>query len=85
MTYVSKGFAKAETPFGPLSGHTHIEVSDAGNDSAIIDFRCGHTPVRLVVAGANYLDLVRGLIDKASPHRREELNERLEHVLEAIA
>jgi hypothetical protein len=85
MSYVSKGFAKAETPFGPLSGHTHIEVTDAGNDSAVIDFRCGHTPVRLVVAGANYLDLVRALIDKASPHRREELNDRLEHVLEAIA
>ena len=85
MAHVSKGFAKAETPFGPLSGHTHIEVSDAGNDSAVIDFRCGHTPVRLVVAGANYLDLVRALIDKASPHRREELNDRLEHVLQATA
>lgn len=85
MAHVSKGFAKAETPFGPLSGHTHINVSDAGDDSAVIDFRCGHTPVRLVVAGANYLDLVRALIDKASPQRREELSDRLEHVLEATA
>ena len=85
MAHVSKGFAKAETPFGPLSGHTHIEVTDQGKDSAVIDFRCGHTPVRLVVAGGNYLDLVRALIDKASPHRREELNDRLEHVLKATA
>lgn len=85
MNYAAKGFAKAETPFGPLAGHTHIAVGDAGNDSVILDFRCGHTPVRLVVAGANYLDLVRAMIDKASPHRAEQLNERLEHVLEAIA
>lgn len=83
MSYAAKGFAKAETPFGPLAGHTHITISDQGNDSAILDFRCGHTPVRLVVAGANYLDLVRALIDKASPARREELNERLDHVLRA--
>lgn len=85
MAHVSKGFAKAETPFGPLAGHTHINITDAGDDSAVIDFRCGHTPVRLVVAGANYLDLVRALIDKASPHRREELSDRLEHVLQATA
>ena len=83
MSYAAKGFAKAETPFGPLAGHTHITISDQGNDSAILDFRCGHTPVRLVVAGANYLDLVRALIDKASPAQREELNERLDHVLKA--
>lgn len=85
MSHVSKGFAKAETPFGPLSGHTHINITDAGNDSAIIDFRCGHTPVRLVVAGQNYLDLVQALIEKANPERREELSERLDHVLAAIA
>lgn len=85
MDYAAKGFAKAETPFGPLAGHTHITVGDQGQDSIVIDFRCGHTPVRLVVAGSNYLDLMRALIDKASPHRQVELSDRLEEVLEAIA
>lgn len=85
MNHVSKGFAKAETPFGPLSGHTHIDVADAGDDSAIIDFRCGHTPVRLVVAGQNYLDLVQALIEKANPERRAELSDRLDEVLQATA
>jgi len=85
MAHVSKGFAKAETPFGPLAGHTHINVTDQGNDSAVIDFRCGHTPVRLVVAGHDYRDLVLALIEKASPAQREDLSERLEHVLKATA
>ena len=85
MTHQAKGFAKAETPFGPLSGHTYITITDQGQDSAVIDFRCGHTPVRLAVAGANYLDFVRALIDKAQPHHKAELAERLEHVLEVTA
>lgn len=85
MAHVSKGFAKAETPFGPLSGYTHINVSDAGDDSAVLDFRCGHTPVKLVVAGQDYRDLVVALIEKAAPAQREELAERLEHVLKATA
>lgn len=83
MAHIAKGFAKAETPFGPLSGYTHINVTDQGNDSAVIDFRCGHTPVRLVVAGADYRALVTALIDKAQPHVREEFSQRLDHVLEA--
>ena len=85
MAHVSKGFAKAETPFGPLSGYTHINVTDQGRDSAVIDFRCGHTPVRLAVVGADYLDLVRALIEKASPAYREQLSDRLEEVLKATA
>ena len=85
MAHVSKGFAKAETPFGPLSGYTHINVTDAGGDSDVIDFRCGHTPVRLVVAGQDYQDLVKALIDKAAPALREELGQRLDHVLKASA
>lgn len=85
MTHVAKGFAKAETPFGPLSGHTHINVTEQGDDSAVIDFRCGHTPVRLVVAGQDYRDLVLALIEKAAPEHRAELSDRLEHVLKATA
>jgi hypothetical protein len=85
VAHVSKGFAKAETPFGPLAGHTHINVTEQGNDSAVIDFRCGHTPVRLVVAGQDYRDLVLALIEKASPAQRQDLSDRLEHVLKASA
>jgi len=79
------GYAKAETPFGPMAGRTNIEISDAGTDSVTVAFRCGTTPVAFTCAGANYLNLVRAMIEKASPHHQEELNERLTAVLEAVA
>ena len=79
------GFAKAETPFGPLAGHTSIEVSDQGTDSVTVTFRCGTTPVAFTCAGANYLNLVRAMIDKASPAQQEQLNERLTEALRVVA
>ena len=85
MERIAKGFAKAETPFGPLSGHTSIDVKDQGNDSAVISFRCGHTPVMLVVAGDDYRQLLEALIDKASPAAAEEHRDRLDHVLRPSA
>lgn len=85
MKKVAKGHAKAETPFGPLSGFTHIEVGDCGEDSAIIDFRCGHTPVRLVVAGQDYHDLVRAILEPANAEALENYSERLEQISRAIA
>jgi hypothetical protein len=39
----------------------------------------------LVVAGQDYRDLVLALIEKASPAQREDLSDRLEHVLKATA
>lgn len=85
MERIAKGFAKAETPFGPLSGHTNIDVRDQGNDSAVISFRCGHTPVMLVVAGDDYRQLLDALIDKASAEQAVEYRERLDHILKATA
>jgi hypothetical protein len=85
MERIAKGFAKAETPFGPLSGHTNIDVVDQGNDSAVIMFRCGHTPVTLAVAGDNYRQLLNALIDKATPAEAEKYRERLDHILKATA
>ena len=79
------GFAKADTQFGPLAGRTNIEITDQGQDSVNITFRCGTTPVMLSCAGANYLNLVRALIEKASPHQQELLNERLAEVLGSVA
>ena len=79
------GFAKADTPFGPMAGRTPIEVSDAGDDSVTVAFRCGSTPVAFTCAGDNYLDLVRAMIDKATPAHRAELNDRLDAVLKAVA
>ena len=79
------GFAKAETPFGPLAGRTAIEITDAGNDSVTVSFRCGSTPVAFTCAGDNYEQLVRAMIEKATPELREGLNERLDAVLKAVA
>ncbi len=74
------GQAKAETGFGPLAGRTAIEVLDQGDNSIVISFRCGHTPVILALAGANYHNFVRACIDKASPQYQEQFNARLEGV-----
>lgn len=88
MHKVAKGFAKAQTPFGPLSGHTHIEVGEQGHDSVIIDFRCGHTPVRLVVAGQDYVDFLSALLEPATTQTRDDLaasTGRLAHIMEQTA
>jgi len=79
------GSAKAETPFGPLAGRTKFDISDAGSDSVTVAFTCGSTPVSFTCAGANYLALVRAMIEKASPENEEQLNERLDAVLKAVA
>jgi hypothetical protein len=76
------GSAKATTPFGPLSGRTAIVVEDQGDDSVVIGFQCGHTPVILAVAGANYYNLVRELIAHASQAQRQQLTAALD---EAVA
>lgn len=85
MKEVSKGFAKAETPFGPLAGHTWIRVSEFGEDSAQISFHCGHTPVSISVAGKNYHDLINALIEGANAEARADYNERLAGLIERTA
>ena len=79
------GQARADTGFGPLAGRTAIEVLDQGDNSVVISFRCGHTPVVLALAGANYHAFVRACIDKASPQYQEKLNTRLDAVIEGAA
>lgn len=74
------GFAKADTAFGPMAGRTAVEIHDQGNNSVVITFRCGPTPVMLSLAGQHYHDFVRAVIAKASPHSQELLNKRLEHL-----
>ena len=79
------GFAKAETQFGPLAGRTTIEITDQGDNSVVITFRCGHTPVLLALAGQHYHDFIRAVIDKASPQMAEQHNQRLADVIEGAA
>lgn len=76
------GSAKATTPFGPLAGRTAIVIEDQGEDSVVISFQCGHTPVMLAVAGAHYLDFMRELIGHASQANRVALTAAL---VEAVA
>ena len=79
------GSARADTPFGPLAGRTMVHVSDQGDDSAVISFHCGTTPVMLAVAGDNYLSLIRELIDHASSANRDRLDAELSQALEAAS
>lgn len=79
------GSAKAVTPFGPLTGRTAIYVEDQGEDSAVISFHCGHTPVILAVAGGNYFGLIRELIAHASAGQRARLEAELEDALGQVA
>ena len=79
------GQAKAETQFGPLAGRTVVEILDQGDNSIVITFRCGHTPVLLALAGQHYHDFVRAVIDKASPQMAEKHNQRLAEVIEGAA
>lgn len=81
MSNIITGFAKAETPFGPLAGRTTVEVNDNGENCVIVTFRCGTTPVQIALAGAHYHDFVKAIIDKASAPAQEIYNERLAEVI----
>lgn len=76
------GSARAETPFGPLAGRTAVHVTDQGDDSAVISFNVGGTPVMLAVAGANYIRLIELLIEHASEHNRARFEAALDAALE---
>lgn len=75
------GTAKAETPFGPLCGRTAVTVADQGENSVVIGFQCGHTPVVLAVAGNHYLEFVRELIAHASADQRTALAAELDRAV----
>lgn len=79
------GSAKAETPFGPLTGRTPIHVTDFGTDSALISFMCGPTPVQIAVADSNFHGLIRSLIALAAEDTRQQLEDELADALEQVA
>lgn len=76
------GSAKAETPFGALTGRTPIHVDNFGEDSARISFMCGPTPVSFAVADGNFHALIRALIAQAAAGTREQLEAELAAALE---
>lgn len=85
MSGMITGSAKAETPFGPLTGRTPIHVDNFGIDTAFISFMCGSTPVHVAVAGPNYFGLIRALIAQAGEGTRQQLEDELDQALEAGA
>lgn len=76
------GSAKAMTPFGPLTGRTPIHVDDFGDDSAVVSFMCGNTPVEIAVAGDNFHALIRALIAQAAADTRAQLEAEFDAALE---
>ena len=75
------GSAKAETPFGPMTGRTRVEIEPSGEDMVVITFHCGATPVILAMAGGNFHAFIRACIGQASEMTRRKYTKQLDEVV----
>lgn len=73
-------FAKAQTPFGDLSGRTLLHVEYLAEDLARVEFTVGSTPVAFTMSGGNLHGFTRALIECANRMMAARLLSELEDV-----